>query len=199
MELILASGSERRRDLLISCGYDFTVIKSEADESAVKEDDPSELVRKLSLLKAEAVWESLPVSRRENAAVLGSDTVVALDGEILGKPRSRSDAARMLRAESGRTNTVHTGVALIVPDGKGGAAAYVDSDSARVTFTELDDAEIEAYVSSGEPLDKAGAYAIQGAFSVFVERVEGNFSSVVGLPVHLVYRMLKAVGITPHF
>lgn len=199
MELILASGSERRRALMSSCGYDFAVIKPDADESAVNETDPVRLVERLSVLKARAVLNSLPSERRERAVILGSDTVVTLDGMILGKPKDADDAKRMLRAESGRTNTVVTGVAVLVPDGRGGVSEFVASDSALVTFAELGCDEIEAYTASGDPLDKAGAYGIQGPFSVFVERVEGSYTTVVGLPVNLVYRMLKAVGITPHF
>ncbi|MBO4383828.1 MAG: septum formation protein Maf [Clostridia bacterium] len=199
MELILASGSERRRAIMSSCGYDFTVIKPDADESSIVETDPARLVERLSLLKASAVRDALPPERRESAVVLGSDTVVTLGEKILGKPRDAKDAVRMLRMESGNTNVVVTGVALLVPDGRGGVTEYAASDRTAVRFAGLDDDEIETYVSSGDPLDKAGAYGIQGPFSVFIERVEGSFSTVVGLPVHLVYRMLKAVGITPHF
>ena len=197
MELILASGSARRRELMENCGYEFTVIRSEADESAVSAEDPSELVERLSLLKAEAVFGSLPEERRKNAVVVGSDTVVVLDGRIIGKPRSKEEAAEMLRAESGRVNTGYTGVAVVTGAGENEVRAFVDSDAARVRFAELEEDEIEAYVASGEPMDKAGAYGIQGVFSMFVESVEGSYFTVVGLPVHKLYRMLKEAGAEP--
>lgn len=196
MELILASGSARRRELMENCGYVFSVIKSDADESLVKEDDPRMLVERLSLLKAESVFKNLPPERRRNAAVVGSDTVVVLDGSIIGKPHSKEEAKEMLRAESGKTNVVYTGIA-VVTDKNGEAAALVDSDAASVRFSELTEDEIEAYVNSGEPMDKAGAYGIQGSFSMFVEGIEGSYFTVVGLPVHKLYRMLKRTGILP--
>lgn len=196
MELILASGSARRRELLANCGYEFTVIKPEADESGVVSSDPAELVERLSLLKARAVFDSLPKERRRDAAAVGSDTVVVLDGNIIGKPRSREEAARMLREGSGRTNTVFTGIAVVTEE-EGRIAERVDHDSARVRFCELTEEEIEAYVSTGEPMDKAGAYGIQGCFSVFAESVCGSYFTVVGLPVHKLYRMLKEKGILP--
>ena len=196
MELILASGSARRRELMENCGYDFSVIRSEADERRITEDDPRTLVERLSLLKAESVFKHLSPERRRNAAVVGSDTVVVLDGIIIGKPRSEEEAKEMLRAESGKVNVVYTGIA-VVTEKNGEAAALVDSDAASVRFTELTEDEIEAYVKTGEPMDKAGAYGIQGSFSMFVEGVEGSYFTVVGLPVHKLYRMLKKTGIVP--
>jgi septum formation protein len=197
LELILASGSPRRRELMAMCGYDFTVIPS-CEEEKVIEKEPALLVKRLAEAKAMSVWKSLPKERRAGAAVLGSDTVVVLDGEVLGKPSSKEDAVRMLRELSGRANVVHTGVALVtaLPDGEG-ALVVSDGDEAKVFFAELDDEEIEAYVESGDPLDKAGAYGIQGAFSVHITGVEGSYFTVVGLPVHLVYDLLKRFGILP--
>jgi septum formation protein len=196
MELILASGSARRSELLKNCGYEFTVIKSEADESLVNEKEPAELVRRLSLLKARTVLDSLDEERRRSAVVLGSDTVVVLDGRVLGKPVNAGDAFGMLRAGSGRENTVYTGVAVVRYEG-GKIKTLVDHDSARVFFAELSDREILDYIATGEPMDKAGAYGIQGSFSVFIDRIEGSYFTVVGLPVNKAYRMLKEAGIVP--
>lgn len=193
MELILASASQRRRELLENCGYDFTVIPSLDSENA-KTDDPKKLVERLSLNKALSVFMSLPEERRRRAAVIGSDTVVVLDGEILGKPKDEEDAKNMLRRESGRVNTVHTGLAVVTEKG-----VSVVSDEAEVSFAELGEDEMTAYVASGDPLDKAGAYGIQGMFSVFIEGVKGSYFTVVGLPVHLVYRELKKIGVLPRF
>lgn len=196
-ELILASASQRRRALLENCGYLFTVMPSRAEEESVRADSPGELVERLSLLKAEAVFRSLPAERKRVAVVLGSDTVVTLDGNIIGKPRSGEEAFRMLREESGRANTVYTGLALVALGPDGGPSARVLHDSAEVRFSVLTDDEIAAYVNTGDPMDKAGAYGIQGRFSVHIESVSGSYFTVVGLPVHLVYRELKRFGILP--
>lgn len=205
MKLILASASARRRELLTTCGYDFTVIPSSADEH-VEANTPSELVEQLALKKASSVFNALSPEDKKNAAVVGSDTVVVLDGSVMGKPSSREDAFNMLKMESGRVNTVYTGIAVVTlnsgsaSDSEGRdacLAALADHDAARVKFAVLSDEEIQAYVDSGDPLDKAGAYGIQGPFSVFVESVEGSYFTVVGLPVHKLYRMLKSVGIVP--
>lgn len=191
MELILASGSARRRELMMMCGYDLAVLPCSAEER-VEADCPGELVEKLSLLKARTVFESLPEERRNKAAVVGSDTVVVLEGEVMGKPRDEDDAVEMLRRESGRINTVYTGVAVVTAGGES-----VGHEKADVRFKTLTEEEIRAYVSTGEPLDKAGAYGIQGRFSMFVESVEGSYFTVVGLPVHLLYAMLKEVSVLP--
>lgn len=201
-ELILASGSARRRELLSMCGYRFTVIKSEAEEGGVTSDSPAGLVEKLALLKARKVLLSLPDERRKNAVVLGSDTVVVLDGNIIGKPSSREEAFTMLRSGSGRENEVFTGLATARigrdPDsGEERVLGSAVSDRALVRFSELTDEEIDAYIATGDPMDKAGAYGIQGVFSMFIERVEGSYFTVVGLPLHLVYRELKKHGILP--
>ena len=196
MELILASGSPRRAELMRNCGYEFTVLPSAADESGVAAEAPDELVKQLSLMKARSVFLSLPEERRAEAVVMGSDTVVVLGNEILGKPRSRDEAAEMLRRESGRVNTVYTGLAIVRDRGDGELEISL-CDSTDVHFRALSEEEIEAYVATGEPLDKAGAYGIQGVSSMFIERIEGSFFTVVGLPVHLVYSELKRLGINP--
>lgn len=196
MELILASGSARRRELMTACGYEFTVIPSRADED-IEFSSPQELVRALSLKKAEAVFLSLPSERKTNAVVVGSDTVVTLGGELLEKPASPEEARDMLRRESGRVNVVLTGLAVVRMGENGELVRSVTHDSASVRFAPLSEEEIDAYVATGDPLDKAGAYGIQGPFSMFVESVEGSYFTVVGLPVHLLYRELKKAGVTP--
>ena len=195
MELILASASQRRQYLMRMCGYEFTVIPSKAAEKADCE-DPGELVKRLSLLKAEEVFLSLPPERRSCAAVVGSDTVVVLDGRIIGKPRSEDEAFQMLRAESGRVNRVYTGLA-VVTQGENGPVSRACFDMASVSFAELADEEILDYIATGDPMDKAGAYGIQGRFSLHINGIEGSYFTVVGLPLHLLYRELKAIGITP--
>lgn len=196
-ELILASGSARRRGLMENCGYVFEVIPSSAEEGQITESDPALLVEKLSALKAETVFRALPCERQRNAVVVGSDTVVAFGERILGKPVDEEDAASMLRMESGGVNVVYTGLALVSLNEAGGLSVTTVHDAARVRFTELTEEEIQAYIATGEPMDKAGAYGIQGRFSAFVEGVEGSYFTVVGLPVHVLYRELKKLGITP--
>ncbi|MBR0135861.1 MAG: septum formation protein Maf [Clostridia bacterium] len=195
MELILASASQRRQYLMRMCGYEFTVTPSKAEEK-IDHGDPVELVKRLSLLKAEDVFLSLPPERRKEAVVVGSDTVVVLEGRIIGKPATPDEAFEMLRAESGKVNRVYTGLA-VVTEGENGPVSRVCCDVASVSFSELTDEEILDYIATGEPMDKAGAYGIQGRFSMHVNGIEGSYFTVVGLPLHLLYRELKAVGVTP--
>lgn len=212
MELILASGSPRRRELIKNCGYEFTVVPSRAEEKA-RGGSPRKLASELAAGKAMDVFLSLPKDRRGGAAVIGSDTVVALGGKLLGKPADAEEAKAMLRMESGRENRVSTGLCVIAPaaalkeepgapisvsrfTAEGTEAVVLSAcDTARVRFAKLADEEIEEYVRSGDPLDKAGAYGIQGAFSAHIESVSGSYFTVVGLPVHLLYRMLSSLGI----
>ena len=191
MQLILASGSARRRELMKMCGYDFAVIPCSADEETVAA-EPGELVEKLAFMKAQTVFDTLPPLQRQEAVVVGSDTVVVLDGTIIGKPKDEEDAFRILKSGSGRVNTVYTGLAVV--SSLGGSVCH---DSAEVRFAELTDREIENYIATGEPMDKAGAYGIQGRFSMFVEGVSGSYFTVVGLPVHMLYRMLAEHGVLP--
>lgn len=181
--LVLASGSPRRSDLLAAAGFAFEIVVPSVDETPFPDETPGAHVRRLAEAKARAV-----AAGRPDAVVLGADTIVVIDSRILGKPRDEADAAQMLRDLSGRTHEVVTGVALLSAD-----VADVRVAVTRVTFNVLSEVEIREYVASREPLDKAGAYAIQGLASRFVEAVEGSYSNVVGLPVALVYRMLPAV------
>lgn len=178
--LILASSSPRRRDILLAAGIEFAVRPAELDETVVPGEDAPSYVRRLARAKAEAVPGA------PGDIVLGADTVVVIEGEILGKPAGVEDARRMLSLLAGREHSVMTGICLRAPD-----ASVEDVAVTLVRFLPLSDAEIDAYVESGEPLDKAGAYAIQGLASKFVDRIEGCYFNVVGLPIALVYRHLR--------
>lgn len=186
MELILASQSPRRQELFELIGLPFTVFASDADED-IPFTRPGEYVEKLALRKAETVF-----SQRPHACVVGADTIVWLNGTIIGKPRDEQDAYRILRTLSGQTHAVYTGLAVLAPNSK-----TVLHDVTHVTFAPLSDAEIWAYVHSGEPMDKAGAYGVQGKAAIFVERVEGCYFTVIGLPVPKLYRALDKLGIRP--
>ncbi len=185
--LILASASPRRQELLRNAGISFEVQPADIDETPIDGEAPRECAVRLAREKALAVSYARP---REY--VLGADTIVVVDGTILGKPCDAADAARMLRLLSGRTHEVITGVCLVGPVAHGFEDARCETTL--VTMSELSDEEIREYVSTGEPMDKAGAYAIQGMASRWIPRIEGDYSNVVGLPVALVYRMLRERG-----
>ena len=189
--LILASSSPRRQELvrLLGLRVPVEVQSSDADEAVPAGWEPSRIVEELALRKAHAVRGQLP---REAAAavLLGADTIVVLDGQVLGKPLDAADAAGMLGRLQGRRHEVYSGVALIDTNGRELVAHAVT----RVYMKSLDSARIERYVASGEPLDKAGAYGIQGAAAAFVERIEGCYFNVVGLPVSLAADMLQQFG-----
>jgi septum formation protein len=178
--LVLASQSPRRREILRLAGIPFTVRVVEVDESVLDGEGPAEYVQRLAGAKAGAVEAA------KDETVLGADTTVVIDGEILAKPADAADARRMLAQLSGRRHEVLTGVCL-----RRGATATCEFVATGVVFAALTAAEIDEYVASGEPMDKAGAYAIQGLASKFVERIEGDYFNVMGLPVALVYRRLR--------
>lgn len=181
--LILASASPRRRELLAQAGYTFEVLPAHVNEDPRPDEDPIAYVVRLARDKALAVYNSLS---DPNAIVLGADTTVTLDGHILAKPEDAADAARMLRLLSGRTHRVITGVALATAQG-----AEVAAEVTGVQFLTLSDDEIGAYVATGEPMDKAGAYGIQGLAAKWIPRVEGCYFNIVGLPLSLVATMLE--------
>ena len=185
--LVLASQSPRRSALLHHVGFAFTTVVPDINEDAVDTTlPPHEYVQRLATMKAERGAQLA----NHTAIVIGSDTTVVLDGVVLNKPTDAMDAARMLRLLSGRTHTVYTGLALVANHAD--RKLRVSSRSTHVTFRELSDTEIQAYVDSGSPLDKAGAYGIQDDFgAVFVERVEGCYYTIVGLPLELLYTMLR--------
>ena len=179
--LVLASNSPRRREILTAAGFEFVVRVPDIVEERSPGESPHEYVRRLAAYKALAV----PLNRGE--IILAADTTVVVDEHVLEKPRDAADAVRMLALLSGRTHEVITGICL-----RTRSRTVVDAATTRVRFSELTDQEIAAYVVSGEPIDKAGAYAIQGLASKFIERVEGCYFNVVGLPIALVYRHLKS-------
>ena len=182
--IILASTSPRRAELLTAADIPFSAHPVDVDETALTGESPGDCACRLARAKAEAV------ARPAGGVVLAADTLVVVDGAALGKPRDAATAAAMLRRLSSRTHEVVTGVAIVHD-----AGVSVDLVSTQVTFDTLSDAEIAWYVDTGEPLDKAGAYGIQGGASRFVTRIEGSYSNVVGLPVELVYRRLRALGV----
>lgn len=186
--LILASSSPRRREILDTAGYEYDVCPSDADEYKNAESAEA-LVRENALLKAQGVFKKLG---DKNAVVLGADTVVCVDGEILGKPKDARDAKDMLLKLSGSSHEVITGFAVVTE-----ASFEAYAVTAKVKFRELSEEEIDSYVATGEPLDKAGAYGIQERGCILAERVEGDFFTIIGLPISAVYPVLKKHGILP--
>ena len=182
--LVLASASPRRQELLRNGGIPFEVQPAHIAEDPLPGEGAKECAERLAREKALAV-----AGQRPQDCVLGADTVVVVDGQILGKPSDAADAARMLRLLSGREHQVITGVCLVV-DGRWSVA----SETTSVTMSEISEKEITDYVASGEPMDKAGGYAIQGIASRWIPRIEGDYSNVVGLPVALVWGMLRQAG-----
>ena len=181
--LVLASASPRRWELLTQAGFSFTVHPAHIDEDVHAGEDPVAYVTRLAREKAEAVFGALGDA---DTVVLGADTTVTLDGQILGKPEDAADAKRMLAALSGRTHRVITGVAVV-----GAGRTEVAAEITAVRFQEISAEEIAAYVASGEPMDKAGAYGIQGLAAKWIPRIEGCYFNVVGLPLALVATMLE--------
>ena len=185
--IILASGSPRREELLSQMGLGYEVIVSDVDEDGLGQMPPDALVMALARLKAQAVAKSLEPSKKD-AIVIGADTLVALDEEVLGKPKDSQDAKRMLKLLSGKMHLVYTGVSL-VDRTHGKEESFFQST--KVYMKKLSDSEIEDYVLSQEPLGKAGSYGIQGKGGVFIEKIEGDYFSVMGLPIGMLYDYLK--------
>ncbi|MCX7828988.1 MAG: Maf family protein [Thermanaerothrix sp.] len=184
MRLILASGSPRRRELIAGLGWDFQVLTSQVDESPLPGESPEDMVLRLSLAKARDVAFKVP-----GAVVIGADTVVDLDGQILGKPRDRNDGLRMLMALQGRSHRVHTGVSVVMDD-----KHVWGGETTIVKFRPLSLHDAMCYISTGEGDDKAGSYAIQGKGAMLVESVEGCYFNVVGLPILRLSRLLEELG-----
>ena len=196
MKLILASGSPRRREILTDLGYSFDVKTADFDESQVSLEKPSEGVQALALGKATAAAEATSVDAP--TVFLGSDTVVALNDAVMGKPTDEEDAKAMLRSLSGKTHVVYTGVALVEKNERGEIVSNETFvEATEVTFFELSEEEIDWYVGTGEPMDKAGAYGIQGLGRVLVEGIRGDYETVVGLPAARVYRALREHDVVP--
>lgn len=188
MKLILASGSPRRRELLERIGLTFSIQAANADETLVPGIPAQEQVIRLSQKKAEAV--AVAHTGDTDTVILSADTVVVLDGRILGKPKNRADARGMLAALSGRSHLVLTGITVWSPTG-----SWSHCEETEVHFRPLTEQEMEAYIATGEPMDKAGAYGIQGYAALFVEKLVGDYYNVMGLPVCAAAQMLRRAGI----
>ena len=197
-KLILASGSPRRRELLSQIGLSFTVRVSEADEHT-EETKPEKLVCILSERTALAVWDELTEEEKKESILIGADTVVAVDDRILGKPADETEAFRMIELLQGRSHQVYTGVTILRQGGLQPLADETNTCSIQkkqffektdVLVYPMSEEEITAYVKTGEPLDKAGAYGIQGSFAAYIQGINGDYSNVVGLPVGRLYHEL---------
>ena len=196
MRLVLASASPRRADLLRAAGFTFDTVPAEVDERVRDGEGPGDYVRRLALEKSAAVLETLTASgpapgtsRTDDLVVLGADTAVVVDGEILGKPRDDREAGAMLRRLSGRRHEVLTGISLRSPSAERGLV-----ETTGVYMMELRDQDIAWYLGSGEGRDKAGAYGIQGLASRFIPRIDGSYANVVGLPVANIPSLLSALA-----
>ena len=182
MKIVLASRSPRRAELLSAAGIEFTVRVADVDETPSEREAPRDYALRIAQMKARAVRATA------DEVVLAADTTVVLGDEIMGKPADAADAVRMLRALAGNRHEVITAICL-----RCGGDIETDIASTSVWFAPLDDVEIADYVASGEPMDKAGAYGIQGLASKFIDRIEGSYSNVVGLPIALTYRHLREI------
>ena len=206
--IILGSASPRRRELLEQIGIEFEIVVSDAREH-YKSTRPEEIVRELALMKAEHVAKE--VERREkeraeqasiprletgevhlcNVVILGADTIVVRDGQILGKPSDEEEAFSMLKSLQGRMHQVYTGVAVLNSDGSGSLRTISHAEETKVYVHEMTDEEIRRYIAAGESMDKAGAYGVQGRFAAYIDRIEGDYYNVVGLPVAYLYHTVK--------
>jgi septum formation protein len=185
-KLLLASSSPRRAEILRAVNWPFHALATNIDETLAPEESAPQAVERLALEKAEAAAKLNP-----SLLVLGADTTVVVDSEILGKPQDEAEARRMLRLLSGKWHDVLTGVALVRTEGNG--CRVVAHEITQVRFGAMTDAEIDWYVRSGEPMDKAGAYAVQGRAALFIEEIRGDYWNVVGLPIRLVYKLASEI------
>lgn len=201
-QIILASASPRRKELLEQIGITFEICPAKGEEKITKT-NPAEVVEELSKQKAEEVAAMLTVYGEEHQElmtpqdmmVIGADTVVAVENQILGKPKDEEDASRMLRLLSGRAHEVYTGVTLLFIDKSGKMGAHVFHETTKVFMKKLSEKEIERYVATGDPMDKAGSYGIQGKCAIYIDKIEGDYNNVVGLPISRIYRELEKLGI----
>ena len=183
LKLVLASGSPRREELLKQLKLKFTIVASKIDESNYQAEEPVQLVRKLAAEKAKSVSALV-----EDALIIAADTVVVYNDQILGKPKNKADAKNMLKMLSSNNHQVITGVAVVnSQDGK----CELADNTTEVKMVELNDREIDEYINTGEPMDKAGSYAIQGFGGLFVEEIKGSYYSVMGLPIHQLAKLLE--------
>lgn len=186
--IILGSASPRRRELLAQIGIDFEILVSSGEERYAST-EPDEIVKELAFAKAENVAAELETTN--STLVVGADTIVVQDGKILGKPEDEEDAFRMLKHLQGRAHEVYTGTALLDFDERGERTVISHAEKTKVYVHEMDDGEIRRYIASGEPMDKAGGYGIQGRFAAYIDRIEGDYYNVVGLPVAYLYQEMK--------
>lgn len=187
MRIILASGSPRRKDILTEAGLEFEIIKSDKEEVITK-NKPENIVCELSRQKAEDVAKKIEVNN--DYMIIAADTVVALDDKILCKPKDREDAYNMISSLSGREHMVYTGVTIIgCKDGKVKSVTF--AADTKVSVTNLSQSEIESYIATSEPYDKAGSYAIQGKFAKFIDKIDGEYNNVVGFPIAQFYKVIK--------
>lgn len=184
--IVLASASPRRRELLSGLGIDYEIIIPDVDEESVVASSPAALAEARALLKAQAAANMI-----DDGIAIGADTIVVCDGHVLGKPRDEADAVHLLETLSGRTHVVITGVSVC----QAGGASLVERAETEVTFRPLEREEIERYVATGEPMDKAGAYGIQGKGALLVEQIVGDYFNVVGLPLTLLASMLRTFDV----
>ena len=187
-QLVLASKSPRRAELLQQININFICEAADIDESVLANETPAEYVQRLSLQKAQAIWDARQQNNCASVPVLGSDTTVVVAAEILGKPKDAADAVAMLQKLSGSSHQVLTAVSLITE-----RQALTALNTTTVNFRPLTASEIESYVASGEPADKAGSYAIQGFAAVFIDSIEGSYSGVMGLPLAETYQLLQTI------
>ncbi|MDF2937147.1 MAG: hypothetical protein K0Q90_2520 [Paenibacillaceae bacterium] len=201
LTLVLASSSPRRQELIGLMKLPVIVRASNADESVPEEWEPARIVEELSLRKAKATADSIAeegftqTSAPDSWINVGSDTIVVVDGKVLGKPADQEDAFQMLSSLQGRQHEVYTGVACLPGGSLGDEPPTVSHTVSRVTFSPMSEGEIWGYVRTGEPMDKAGAYGVQGMGALYIEKIEGDFFSVMGLPVNKLYQMLQQVGL----
>lgn len=192
-KIILASASPRRRELLGQIGVEFEIMTSDGEE-IYRSKEPAEIVMELARQKAEQVEQKCREEKIDigegGEIIIGADTIVVRDGEILGKPADERDAFHMIKSLQGRSHQVYTGVAFVETDRSGEKKVTVHAEETKVFVHAMRDEEIEGYIATGEPMDKAGAYGIQGRFAAFIDRIEGDYYNVVGLPVAYVYHQL---------
>lgn len=191
-KIILASQSPRRRELLTQVGIVYEAMPSKVEEKITKS-DPVGVVIELSQQKAFDVGENADYGIEDGSVIIGADTIVVQDGNIMGKPKDRDDAIRMLESLQGKTHSVYTGVTLYYKDAQNPTSVSFTKET-KVSFYPMSKKEIERYVYTEEPMDKAGAYGIQGLSAAFIEEIEGDYNNVVGLPVAAVYQELKERG-----
>ena len=202
-QMILASASPRRKELLEQIGAEFVICPAKGEE-VITETDPSAVVMELSRQKAEEVAYGVLIYNEQHAdlitpqdiLVIGADTVVAYENQILGKPKDEEDARRMLTMLSGKTHSVYTGVTFVFIDKEGRTGEHCFFEKTDVCMYPLKEEEIDRYIQSGDPMDKAGSYGIQGRFAIHIKEIRGDYNNVVGLPVARLYQELQKLGVS---